>query len=235
MYCRNEKKWGAFVGVVLIVNFLATRACAQVTGSANAASASPGMNAAVATLANSAPQTVHYHYHFHQHNYPSTASLMYPNYANPYTTGTLNSSYPLPPTAFTPTQAQPYAPGYIPGPFAPLGFQNLATGAPPAQGVIHIFLPTSDALVYINGQQLRAKKGKDRKFTTPVLPSNREFQYWVTATFSQDGESSTQYRKAIVGAGEYNVVDFTRPPEANPIQLPAGPVDPNSVVPPVPE
>ena len=29
-----------------------------------------------------------------------------------------------------------------------------------------------------------------------------------------------------MGAGEYTVADFTRPPEANPIRLPAGPVDP---------
>ena len=41
-------------------------------------------------------------------------------------------------------------------------------------------------------------KGKDRKFTTPVLPSNTEYQYWVTATFDQNGESATQYRKVIV-------------------------------------
>ncbi len=129
-------------------------------------------------------------------------------------------------------QAQPYPSSYIPGPFAPTGFQNMAVGAPSAQGVIHVFLPTSDAVLYINGQKLRAQKGKDRKFTTPVLPSNREFQYWVTATFPQNGESVTQYRKAIVGAGEYTVVDFTRPPEANPIRLPAGPVSPGSVVPP---
>ena len=57
----------------------------------------------------------------------------------------------------------------------------------------------------------------------------------MTATFQQNGESVTQYRKAIVGAGEYTVADFTRPPEANPIRLPAGPVDPGSVVPPTPE
>lgn len=232
MCCRNEKNWVAFVGVVLIAGCLATRACAQAVGAGHSASPTTGANAAVNATSNSVPQTMHYHYHFY--NYPSTAS-MYPNYANPYPTGTSNSSSPLSPPAFTPTQAQPYAPGYIAGPFAPIGFQNTAPAAPPAQGVIHIFLPTNDAVVYINGQQLRGKKEKDRKFTTPVLASNREFQYWVTATFSQGGESSTQYRKAIVGAGEYTVVDFTRPPEANPIQLPAGPVDPNSVVPPTPE
>ena len=58
--------------------------------------------------------------------------------------------------------------------------------------------------------------GKDRKYTTPVLASNQEYQYWVTATFPQNGESVTQYRKVYVGAGEYTVADFTRPPEPAP-------------------
>lgn len=133
------------------------------------------------------------------------------------------------------SQGSPSFGGYFPGPFAPLPGQNTNPNAPTAQGVIHVFLPTSDAVVYINGQQLRAKKGKDRKFTTPVLPTNREFQYWVTASFNRNGESVTEYRKVDVGAGEYTVADFTRPPEENPIKLPPGPVDPNSVVPPVPE
>ena len=53
----------------------------------------------------------------------------------------------------------------------------------------------------------------------------------MTATFKQNGESVTQYRKVVLGAGEYNVADFTRPPEENPIRLPAGPVDPNTVAP----
>jgi uncharacterized protein (TIGR03000 family) len=84
--------------------------------------------------------------------------------------------------------------------------------------------------VYLNGQKMRGE-GKDRKFTTPVLQSNKEYQYWVTATFKQNGESVTQYRKVVLGAGDYNVADFTRPPEENPIRLPAGPVDPNTVAP----
>ena len=37
--------------------------------------------------------------------------------------------------------------------------------------------------------------------------------------------------KTDVGAGEYTVADFTRPAEQNPINLPAGPVDPNTVAP----
>ena len=84
--------------------------------------------------------------------------------------------------------------------------------------------------MYLNGQKMRGT-GKDRKFTTPVLPSNQEYQYWVTATFVQNGESVTEYRKVVFGAGEYNVADFTRPPEENVGRLPSGPVDPNTVAP----
>jgi uncharacterized protein (TIGR03000 family) len=195
-----------------LVVFMAIVLAASLIAAGAFAQTQPGAVSTPAPAPAASPSPPSIHYHFHQHNYSPTA-----------------------PNAMWPTAAQPYPPGSISGGFAPIGFQNTAPGALPAQGVIHVFLPTSDAVVYINGQQLLAKKGKDRKFTTPALPSNREFQYWVTATFAQNGESVTQYRKAIVGTGEYTVVDFTRPPEENPIRLPAGPVDPNSVFPPTPE
>jgi uncharacterized protein (TIGR03000 family) len=239
---HNQSRSFAFVGVMLVMSLIAVTAYGQSVPynpppapAANPSPPAPATTPSAPTpAANPSPPVVHYH--FHQHNYPSTSSLMYPSYnANPTTTGALNMSYPMLPYAGGPTAAQPYPPGYVPGPYAPIGFQNAAPSAPPAQGVIHVFLPTGDAVVYVNGQQLRSNKGKDRRFTTPALPSNREFQYWVTATFKQDGESVTQYRKVIVGAGEYTVADFTRPPEQNPIRLPAGPVDPSSVVPPTPE
>jgi uncharacterized protein (TIGR03000 family) len=196
-------------------------------------SQSPGSStpAAAASPGNPSPPTVHYHYHYHA---PMSSLLYPPYYADPYNGRASNASYPLPPTASSPTQANPYPAGYIPGPFAPMGFQNLNPNAPSAQGVIHVFLPTKNAVVYLNGQKMRGT-GKDRKFTTPVLPANQEYQYWVTATFEQNGESVTQYRKVDVGAGEYNVADFTRPPEENPIKLPAGPVNQNQAFPAQPQ
>ena len=182
--------------------------------------------AAAAPPANPSPQTVHYHYHYHYH--VPMASAWYPqDDSNPNSSapGPGNASYPLPPTAFTPAQTNPFPTGYVPGPFAPTGFQNTNANAPSSPGVIHVFLPTKDAIVYLNGQQMRGK-GKDRRFTTAVLPPNQEFQYWVTATFDQNGETVTQYRKAEVGAGEYTVADFTRPPEENPIQASRRPGEP---------
>ncbi len=203
---------------------IAVQAFSQAPGSAPPAAAVP---AAIVS-----PQTVHYHYHYHFHYSPPASSSYYPpDYGDPNSARAPSAYYPLPPAAFSPTQANPNPPGYIRSQFAPLGFQNLNPNAPSAQGVIHVFLPTKDAVVSLNGQQMRGK-GKDRKFTTPVLQANQEYQYWVTATFTQNGESVTQYRTVDIGAGEYTVADFTRPPEANPIKLPPGPVNQNDVVPP---
>ena len=53
----------------------------------------------------------------------------------------------------------------------------------------------------LNGQKIRGT-GKDRKLTTPPLPGNREYQYWVTATFNRGGQTVTEYRKVDLGAGE---------------------------------
>ena len=60
---------------------------------------------------------------------------------------------------------------------------------------------------------------------------SQEYQYYVTATYESDGHSITKYRKIDVGAGEFNVADFTRPGLDNPINLPAGLVDQNEVIP----
>ena len=49
------------------------------------------------------------------------------------------------------------------------------------------------------------------------------------------GESVTQYRKVYVGAGEYTVADFTRPPEPASYRAPAGPVNQNETFPAQPQ
>jgi uncharacterized protein (TIGR03000 family) len=219
--------------VVTIVLALAVMACligAQALSQSPASPAAPPAATAPAVPPTGPPpQTVHYHYHYHYH--PPVAAYQYPSYnTNPFSGGPNNAYFSLPPSASTPTQANPYPQGYLPGPFAPTGFQNFNPNAPSAQGVIHVFLPTKDAVVCLNGQKMRGT-GKDRKFTTPTLPANQSFQYWVTATFDQNGESVTQYRKVDVGAGEYTIADFTRPPDANPVRLPAGPVNQSEAFP----
>ena len=84
-----------------------------------------------------------------------------------------------------------------------------------------VFLPNGRSRATLKGEKDARGKGKDRKITTAVLQSDKEYQYWVTATFQQNGEKVTQYRKVILGAGEYNVADFTRPRRT--VLLPAGP------------
>jgi uncharacterized protein (TIGR03000 family) len=172
--------------------------------------------------ANSWPQGLHYHDGYYYQ--PSTSSLLYPPYrAGAAHGGPPNLYYPLPPSAFTPTPWSPYPPGYIPGADQTTGFKDFTPNAPNHQGVIHVFLPATDAAVYLNGQQVRGI-GSDRKFITPTLPGNQPYQYWVTARFMLGGREVTQYRKVDVGPGEYVVADFTRPAITNSVNLPAGPV-----------
>ena len=91
-----------------------------------------------------------------------------------------------------------------------------------------MLLPTPAAKVYLNGERMRGA-GDARIFTTPVLPLDKEFQYYVTARYPEQGHVVTTYRKLDVGAGEYTVADFTHPQLSNPTDLPPGLVDENQV------
>ena len=125
------------------------------------------------------PQVIHYH--FHQHYYLAPWNASAPAWSSPS-----SGSY----------GARPGAPGNGPsygadtsfpgidftyGPFgmvpvpnhAPLPMSNTAAGVPTAQAVIHVFLPTADAVVYLNGHKMRGT-GKDRRIATGPLPPGRE-------------------------------------------------------------
>jgi uncharacterized protein (TIGR03000 family) len=222
MFPRNTRGAIAVIGTVVLTGFATTMAFSQSSDT----TALPGQTSSAV------------HNHTHYHYYVPTSALMHPSYANPVTTGALNARYPLPPTHFSPTPAHPYPPGYIPGRYAPLSFQNTAPDAPPDEGVVHVFLPVEKADVYLNGQKMKGS-GSDRKYTTPPLQPNREFQYWVTIRFERDGQKVTDHRKIFLGASEYAVADFTQPADALPynpvtntsVRMPAGPVNPNDVIP----
>jgi len=177
------------------------------------------------STARQAPPQIHYHFHYHA---PSTL-WRYPGYDDRFVPGGPLTSFPLPGPWVPPTAAHPYPPGYLVGPFAPLAFENTNPRAPQDKGTIEVFLPVANAEVYLNGHEMRGT-GKTRKFTTPLLPLDEEFQYYVTATYKRKGETISDYRKVDVGAGEYTVADFTRPPLDNPIKLRSGPVDLNEAV-----
>ena len=116
---------------------------------------------------------------------------------------------------------------YDPGPFTAMPFENTDPKAPQHKGVIYVFLPVDKADLYLNGQKMHVGAGKTRGLVTPLLPPNREYQYYVTMEYTRNGETIREYRKLDLGADEYVVADFTRPPLDNPVTLPAGPVDPN--------
>ena len=108
--------------------------------------------------AGSSLPVIHYHYHVHNYGRIPTQAVTYPNYATPYTAGAWNPYNPMPPSTAAPTQAQPYPPGYILGPYAPLGFQNAAPGAPPPRS--HSCLPADQPC---RGISERAEDARRRK------------------------------------------------------------------------
>lgn len=159
-------------------------------------------------------------------------SWMYPGYATPFVPGGPMASFPLTHRSTPPTPAQPYPRGYGSGPFAPLPFDGASPTRPQDQekGVIDVFLPVPGAEVYLNGQHMRGT-GTVRRFTTPPLPPNKEYQYYVTVAYDKGGKQVVKYRKTVVGAGDYIVVDFKKPPLDNPVKLPSGPVSQNDAYP----
>ena len=91
---RHDKNMIGFGCIVLLMSLHASTAFSQSAGPPNPAAPAPG--------AASPQQPIHYHvhYHYHYHNVPLSA-MTYPSYyASPYTTGTPNANYPLPPTGF---------------------------------------------------------------------------------------------------------------------------------------
>ena len=160
---------------------------------------------------------IHYHFHTHYHNYhtPLPSLLQKPL---------------MPQTTARDAMTNLVAPSYMGWPYAPLPQMNPDPGAT-TYGTIHVFLPVPEAEVYLNGQKMKGA-GASRLLRTGILPMNKEYQYIVTARYpNPDVTIETAYRKLDLGAGEYTVADFTKPPEELPARLPAGPVAPDDVDP----
>jgi uncharacterized protein (TIGR03000 family) len=169
------------------------------------------------------------------YNIYAPPSWLYPGYTYPYVPGGPNPSFQIqksPP----PTAEQPYPLGYHARSFAPPAFLNDTADVPlqnetleqrVPQGTIYIFVPLADANVYLNGQ-LVPGSGTQRTIITPPLGYEHTYQYWVTITFDRDGQKQTEYRKVVIGAGEYTVADFTRlAPQVPNAHFAAGPLDVN--------
>jgi uncharacterized protein (TIGR03000 family) len=162
-----------------------------------------------------------------RYNFYMPEPWMYPGYTYPYVHGGPNPSFQIQRYA-TPTAEQPYPPEYLTTAVAPPPLLEDTVDLRTSYGIIHVFVPVADAVVYLNGQEVPGS-GTHRRIRTPLLSLDNSYRYYATATYDKDGQKQTEYRQLVVGAGEYTVADFTRPAlivHSAP-RLPAGPVDVN--------
>jgi uncharacterized protein (TIGR03000 family) len=83
---------------------------------------------------------------------------------------------------------------------------------PPPQAnkaVVAINLPTTAAVVWIDGQKLESGLNATRVYTTPELEPGHKYQYMVKAEWVQRGQNVSEERGVSVEPGKTTVVDFT--------------------------
>ncbi len=213
MLTRNGRIVLGVVGSLLILGIVASAALSAPAPNPPAPQASaPQAPAPQASAPQHPPGAVHYHFHNHYHHAPLPSLLQQPLY---------------PQTTARDAATNLVAPSFMGWPYAPL---PTPTGRGVSYGTIHVFLPVAEAALYLNGQ-IRPGTGKDRIIKTPPLPMNKDYQYILTARLIEDGEPTTAYRKVILGAGDYQVADFTKPAMESPARFPSGPVGPASMDP----
>jgi uncharacterized protein (TIGR03000 family) len=93
----------------------------------------------------------------------------------------------------------------------PYGQQTTAVLPPPksTQAVVAINLPTTAAVVWIDGQKLESGLNATRVYTTPELEPGYHYQYMVKAQWVQRGNNVSEERSVSVEPGKTTVVDFT--------------------------
>jgi uncharacterized protein (TIGR03000 family) len=77
---------------------------------------------------------------------------------------------------------------------------------PPHRAVIRVRLPQSQADVSFDGKKVDTF-GKSRTYVTPELTGSRAFE--VTATWTQNGRTSSAREQVTVSAGQVRTLDFT--------------------------
>ena len=83
---------------------------------------------------------------------------------------------------------------------------------PPADAAqIIVRVPDASAQVFFDDHRTYTQGSTTRYFVTPSLPSGGSYNYTVTATWTQGGQSVTRQRQIQVAPGHTTVVDFTRP------------------------
>ena len=79
----------------------------------------------------------------------------------------------------------------------------------PNNAVVAINLPTTAAVVWIDGQKLESGLNATRVYTTPELEPGHKYQYVVKAEWVQRGQNVSEERSVSVEPGKTTVVDFT--------------------------
>jgi uncharacterized protein (TIGR03000 family) len=134
----------------------------------------------------------------YSYSYPSTSA---PNYSGSYA-GVSNSGY---------TTAGMYDSlgCNVSGVSAPSATTTSSYNDPQAatSGSITVVVPSADAVVWFDNQQMRAS-GTSRKFTLPPLESGKDYRYQIRARWQQDGQNMDQTRTVTVRAGQATTVDF---------------------------
>jgi uncharacterized protein (TIGR03000 family) len=145
--------------------------------------------------------------------YPGYSDYVYSPTYNYYSYGAYDA-YPYDTYGYDtyPYDSDTYmAPAY--GDLTPPSF-DAGAYAPPAAAAdtvahIQVIVPP-DAKVWFNGSLTQAT-GSDREFASPPLVPGQDYNYDITAQWTEGGQEVTQTRHVGVRAGAGVVVDFTRP------------------------
>lgn len=82
-----------------------------------------------------------------------------------------------------------------------------AAPRPADRGVLEILLPSSNAVVSLDGVKV-VGAGEVRALVTPVIETEHTYLYRVVATWFKDGKLTTEVREGPILPGELIVVDF---------------------------
>jgi uncharacterized protein (TIGR03000 family) len=97
-------------------------------------------------------------------------------------------------------------------PAEPDAQRTTAVLPPPAsnKAVVAINLPTTAAVVWIDGHKLESGLSATRVYTTPELEPGHAYHYTVKAQWVRRGDNVSEERRVRVEAGKTSVVDLTK-------------------------
>lgn len=113
-----------------------------------------------------------------------------------------------PSTRFTHVYAGPPY-GYVAPPQPQYAAPPINEEATPAVSRLQVFVPTTDARVWVEGKET-TMQGTTRTLAPPPLPPGKTYTYTIRVAWVKDGQKVDQERLIQVSAGSLHMVDFTR-------------------------